>query len=599
MPNFLDKLFKKKKESLTDDTGLADMVTIKDLVAPSFLEVGQNNIKMGERLSKSFFIFSYPQYLSSAWLFPVINLNVPMDISFFIHPVDTGETLKKLRKKVTEVQSELAERSEKGLVRDPALEIAYQDLEELRDRLMSAAERMFKLGLYITVYGETEKELDNTESTLRSILEGKLIYIKPAIFQQKEGFISTSPYGQDLLQIHNPMNTSPLSSIFPFVSSDLSSNDGILYGINQHNNSLILFDRFSLENPNSIIFGTSGSGKSYLVKLEALRYLMTGTDVIIIDPENEYKPLAEAVGGKFYDVSLSSNSHINPFDLPIPGEDERPDDILRSNLINLIGLLRIMMGGLSAEEDAIMDQAITETYAAKDITPESDPSTWNENIPLMADLEQILESMEGTDSLVRRLKKFTTGAYSNFFNQRSNVSMENNLTVFGIKNLEEELRPMAMFIVMRYIWKTMTSSLKKRILIVDEAWWMMQTEDGASFLYGLVKRSRKYWLGVTTVTQDVSDFMRSDYGQPIINNSALKMLLKQSPAVIDKVQKTFSLTDEEKMILLEGSKGEGIFFAGQKHVSMKIIASPTEDKIITTSPEELAKIKEEKDIFSE
>ncbi len=599
MFDFLDKLKGKKRDNLLGETDATDIVTLKDLVAPSFLEVGQSNIKMGERMSKSFFIFSYPQYLSSAWLFPVINLNVPMDISFFIHPVDTGETLKKLRKKVTEVQSELAERSDKGLVRDPALEIAYQDLEELRDRLMSAAERMFKLGLYITVYGDTEKELNDTESTLRSILEGKLIYIKPAIFQQKEAFISTSPYGQDLLQIHNPMNTSPLSSVFPFVSSDLSSNDGILYGVNQHNNSLILFDRFSLENPNSIIFGTSGSGKSYLVKLEALRYLMTGTDVIIIDPENEYKPLAEAVDGKFYDISLSSNSHINPFDLPVPGEDDRTEDILRSNLINLIGLLRIMMGGLSSEEDAIMDQAITETYAAKDITPESNPSTWNEKIPLMADLEQILESMEGTESLVRRLKKFTTGAYSSFFNKRSNVSMDNNFTVFGIKNLEEELRPMAMFIIMRYIWKTMTSSLKKRILIVDEAWWMMQTEDGASFLYGLVKRSRKYWLGVTTVTQDVSDFMRSDYGQPIINNSALKMLLKQSPAVIDKVQKTFTLTDEEKMILLEGSKGEGIFFAGQKHVSMRIIASPTEDKIITTSPEELAKIKEEKDLFSE
>ncbi len=600
MFDFLNKLIKgKKKDDLLNDIGATDIVTLKDLVAPSFLEVGQSNIKMGERMSKSFFIFSYPQYLSSAWLFPVINLNVPMDISFFIHPVDTGETLKKLRKKVTEVQSELAERSNKGLVRDPALEIAYQDLEELRDRLMSAAERMFKLGLYITVYGDTEKELNDTESILRSILEGKLIYIKPAIFQQKEAFISTSPYGQDLLQVHNPMNTSPLSSIFPFVSSDLSSNDGILYGVNQHNNSLILFDRFSLENPNSIIFGTSGSGKSYLVKLEALRYLMTGTDVIIIDPENEYKPLSEAVGGKFYDISLASDSHINPFDLPVPGEDDRPEDVLRSNLINLIGLLRIMMGGLSSEEDAIMDQAITETYAAKDITPESDPSTWNEKIPLMADLEQVLESMEGTESLARRLKKFTTGAYSSFFNRKSNVSMDNNLTVFGIKNLEEELRPMAMFIIMRYIWKTMTSSLKKRILIVDEAWWMMQTEDGASFLYGLVKRSRKYWLGVTTVTQDVSDFMRSDYGQPIINNSALKMLLKQSPAVIDKVQKTFTLTDEEKMILLEGSRGEGIFFAGQKHVSMRIIASPTEDKIITTSPEELAKIQEEKNLFNE
>ena len=343
MASFLDKILgKQKKGVLTDPT---ETITIKDIVAPSFLEINQNNIKMGERLSKSFFIFSYPQYLSSAWLFPIINLNVSMDISFFIHPVDTGETLKKLRRKVTEVQSELAEKQKKGLVRDPALEMAHRDMEDLRDSLMSAAERMFKLGLYITVYGETEKDLSDIENILRSILEGKLIYIKPAIFQQREGFVSTSPYGQDLLQINNPMNTSPLSSIFPFISSDLSSNDGILYGINQHNNSLILFDRFSLENPNSIIFGTSGSGKSYLVKLEALRYLMTGTDVIIIDPENEYRPLAEAVGGRFYDISLSSDSHINPFDIPVPGEDDRPDDILRSNLINLVGLLRIMMKG--------------------------------------------------------------------------------------------------------------------------------------------------------------------------------------------------------------------------------------------------------------
>jgi len=520
-----------------------------------------------------------------------------MDISFFIQPVDTSETLKKMRKKVTEIQAELAERADKGLIRDPSLEAAYQDIEDLRDRLISASERMFKLGLYITVYGKDEKDLQETESTLRSILEGKLIYIKPAIFQQREGFISTSPYGLDLLQVHNPMNTAPLSSTFPFVSSDLSSNDGILYGVNQHNGSLILFDRFSLENPNSIIFGTSGSGKSYLVKLEALRYLMVGTDIIIVDPENEYLPLAKAIGGKFFNISLASEDHINPFDLPVPGEDERPEDILRSSVINLVGLLRIMLGGLTSEEDAIVDQAIAETYAAKDITSESDPATWEERVPILSDLEQVLESMEGTESLVRRLRKFTRGAYAEFFNRKSNINLRESLTVFGVKNLEEELRPMAMFIIMRYIWKTVSSSLKKRVLIVDEAWWMMQTEDGASFLFGLVKRARKYWLGVTNVTQDVSDFMRSNYGQPIVNNSALKTLLKQSPAVIDKIQKTFALTDEEKMILLEGAQGEGIFFAGQKHIAIKIIASPTEDKIITTSPEELAKIKKEKDLY--
>ena len=600
MFDFIKKLIKKEvgKRNVAE-TLEAEVLNIKDIIAPSFIEVNQNHIKLGEKISKSFFIFSYPQYLSGAWLFPIINLNVPMDISFFIHPIDTGETLKKLRRKVTEVQTDLAEKHQKGLVRDPSLEMAYGDLEELRDKLISSQERMFKLGVYITVYGETNEDIQKIERKLRSILEAKLVYIKPAIFQQREGFISTSPYGLDLLQSHTPMNTAPISSIFPFTSFDLSSNDGILYGINMHNNSLVLFDRFSLENPNSIIFGTSGSGKSYLVKLEALRYLMTNIDVIIIDPDNEYRPLAQAVGGAFYDISLSSHSHINPFDIPVPGEDENPEEVLRSNTISLIGLLRIMMGGLNPEEDAIMDQAIIETYAAKDITPESDPSTWNTNVPIMSDLEQVLESMDGTESLVRRLKKFTTGAYSNFFNQKSNISTSNNLTVFGIRNLEDELRPMAMFMVMRFIWKTVTASLKKRILIVDEAWWMMQNEDGASFLFGLFKRSRKYWLGVTAITQDVSDFMRSSYGQPIINNSALKTLLKQSPAVIDKIQSMFNLTDEEKFILLEGSIGEGIFFAGKKHVAIKIIASPTEDRIITTSPEELQKIKEGKDWFEE
>ncbi len=602
MPNFdfiKNLIPASKKKTVIGETVEAEILNIKDLVAPPFIEVAQNHLKIGDAFAKSFFVFSYPQYLTSAWLFPVINLNVPMDISFFIHPINTGETLKKLRRKVTEVQAELSEKSSKGLVRDPALEIAYRDLEELRDKLMSAQERMFKLGIYITVYGNSENDLQKIESKLRSILEAKLIYIKPAIFQQKEGFVSAAPYGMDMLQNHTPMNTEPLSSIFPFTSFDLSSNDGILYGVNLHNNSLILFDRFSLENPNSIIFGTSGSGKSYLVKLEALRYLMTGIDVIIIDPDNEYRVLAEAVDGSFYDISLSSHSHINPFDIPIPGEGEDLEEVLRSNSINLVGLFRIMMGGLTPEEDAIIDQAISETYAAKDITTDSSPSTWSANVPVMSDLEQVLENMEGTESLVRRLKKFTTGAYSNFFNQKSNVSMGNNMTVFGIRNLEEELRPMAMFMVMRYIWKTVTSSLKKRILIADEAWLLMQTEDGASFLFGLFKRSRKYWLGVTAITQDVSDFMRSNYGQPIINNAALKTLLKQSPAAIDKIQAVFNLTDEEKMILLEGSIGEGIFFAGHKHVAMKIIASPTEDKIITTSPEALNRLKKEKDWLKE
>jgi len=591
MVNFLKKFLRKKPEN-QEAIFEAGAIGIKDIIAPSSIEVTQNYLKLGEKMAKSFFIFSYPRYLSTAWFSPVINLDTPMDVSFFIHPVDMGQILKRLRKKITEVQSEMMEKEEKGLIRDPSLEIAYRDLESLRDKFQSVQERMFRFGLYLTVYGDTQEELRDTETILRSILEGRLVYIKPALFQQREGFVSTSPYGLDLLQVHTPMNTAPLSSAFPFISFDLSSNEGILYGINQHNNSLILFDRFSLENYNEVFFGTAGSGKSFLVKIEILRSLMTGVDVIVIDPENEYRFLSEAVGGSFFNISLASTDRINPFDLPIPREDERPEDVLKSNIMNLVGLLRIMLGGLTPEEDAIVDRALTETYAAKDITPESDFS--KATPPLMQDLEQVLETMEGAESLVRRLRKFTQGTYANFFNNYSNISMKNKFVVFGIRDMEEELRPMAMFIIMRYIWNKIRSELKKRILVVDEAWWLMQTEDGASFLYGLVKRARKYWLGVTTITQDVSDFMRSDYGQPIINNSSLKLLMKQSPAVIDSIQKAFNLTEEEKLRLLEAAVGEGVFFAGQKHVAIRVVASYSEDQIITTAPEQVLRIKEAK-----
>jgi len=586
--------FKKKDIQLPEKIFESELIKISDIIAPAAIEIGSYNIKLGERIAKTFFAFSYPRYLSTAWLSSIINSDIPMDISFFIHPVDTGMILRQLMKRVTEVQSEIMEREEKGLVRDPVLEIAYRDLEALRDKLQSAQERMFQFGLYFTVYTDDEKELRDIETNLRSVLESRLIYIKPAISQQREGFISTSPYGLDRLNIHTPMNTEPLSSVFPFVAFNLSSNEGVMYGINKHDNSLILFDRFTLENANEVVFAKAGSGKSYAVKLETLRYLMVGIDVIIIDPENEYEHLSDAVGGSFFKISLTSPNHMNPFELPLPREDESAEDVLRSNIINLVGLLRIMLGGLNPEEDAIIDRAITETYGAKDITVDSDPSTWKDNLPLMEDLETVLETMEGAESLLRRLQKFTKGAYSSFFNQTSNITMDNQMIVFGIRDMEEELKAMALYIILRYIWKTIRFSLKKRILIIDEAWWLMQTEDGASFLYGMAKRGRKYWLGVTTLTQDVGDFMKSSYGQPIITNSSLQILLKQSPATMDVVQKAFNLTEEEKYLLLESEIGEGLFFAGQKHVAIKVVASYAEDQIITTSPEELLKIQKAK-----
>jgi len=313
----------------------------------------------------------------------------------------------------------------------------------------------------------------------------------------------------------------------------------------------------------------------------------------VVDPENEYEFLADAVGGGYFKISLTSPHQLNPFDLTTP-EDRESEDVLRANIINLVGLLRIMLGGLSPEEDAIIDQALTTTYGSKGITPDSDPAMWQENVPIMEDFEKVLTGMPGAESLVERVRKYTRGSYAKFFNSRSNVSLDRNFVVFGIRDMEDELRPMAMFIILRYIWNIVRSSLKKRILLVDEAWWVTQHEDGASFLYGICKRARKYWLGVSTITQDVTDFLSSSYGRPIITNSSLQFLMKQSPAAIDVVQQTFGLTEGEKNTLLECSVGEGIFIAGQKRIALKAVASYTEDQIITSSPEEVKKIREAK-----
>jgi len=419
------------------------------------------------------------------------------------------------------------------------------------------------------------------------------LYVKPAVFQQEDGWKSTLPLGMDLLSVHSKLNSSPLSSLFPFTSFDLTSNRGILYGINRHNASLVMFDRFSMENYNSVTFAKSGAGKSYATKLEILRSLMFDVDVIVIDPEREYEYMSEAAGGRYFNISLTSEHHINPFDLPFPREDEAPADVLRSNIINLVGLFRIMLGGLTPEEDSIIDSAITETYALKDITPDTDFT--GKPAPLLSDLNLVLAGMQGGESLAQRLNKYTQGTWSGFLNQPTNVDINKKFVVFSIRDMEDELKPVAMYIIMHHIWNVVRRTLKKRVLVVDEAWWMMKAEDTASFLFSLAKRGRKYYLGLATITQDVGDFLKSPYGLPMITNSSIQMLLKQSPASIDVVQQTFNLTDEEKYLLLESAVGEGIFFAGLKHVAIKIIASYTEDQIITSDPSQLLAIKKAKE----
>ena len=588
-------LFKKtKEETQSIKTPISDLI---NLIAPAGLQINSNYIQIGEKYARTIFVFTYPQNLTTGWLSSIITLDQETNVGMFIHPAETNTALKDLTKKTAQVQSQMSMQAEKGKVRNPKLEAALQNIEELRDTLQQGSEKLFKLGLYITFFAKNPKQLDEIENNVRALLENQMIYAKPAVFQQEQGFISTMPLGLDRILIHNNFNTAPLSTAFPFISSDLSENKGILYGINRHNNSLILFDRFGLENANMCVFAKSGSGKSYAIKLEILRSLMQGTEVLIIDPEKEYKYLSETVGGTFIDISISSPHHLNPFDLPIPGPDEKPADVLRNNIINLVGLLRIMLGGLTPEEDAIIDKALTETYAAKDITPQSDFSKIDP--PLMQDLYNILKGITGTESLVVRLEKFISGSYSNFFNQPTNVELGKKLVVFSIRDMEKELKPLAMYIILRYIWNIIRSEKKKRMMVVDEAWVMMQDEDAASFLFGIAKRCRKYYLGLTTITQDVADFMKSKYGRPIITNSSLQLLLKQSPAAIDVIQETFNLTDQEKYMLLESSVGEGIFFAGSKHVAIKVVASYTEDQVITSDPAQLMEIEQAKKDLAE
>jgi type IV secretory pathway VirB4 component len=579
----------------SDEIYQKGVATIKDIIAPSAIKLGTNHIQVGETFARTLFVVAYPRFLNTNWFSPIINIDFAMEIAMFIHPVDTAEILKTLRKTTTQVQSQIDIEQEGGKVRDPILETALEDIENLRDNLQQGTEKFFRFGLYMTLYGNSLQEVEKAHGEIEAILEAQLVYIKPAVMKVEAGFSSTLPLANDAIDVGNNLNTAPLSTTFPFVSANLSSNEGILYGINRHNNSLILFDRFKMENANMVVFAKSGGGKSYTVKLEVFRSLMIGTNVIIIDPENEYKYLCETVGGTFVKLSLDSHFHINPFDLPKVGDDEDPEDILRNTIASLIGLLHIMLGTITPEEDSVLDIAIRETYAMRDITPQANFKSFTANsFPTMSDLYDVVRNSEGGQSLAMRLEKYTEGIFAGVLNHPTNVEVGNQLVVFNIRDLEEQLRPIAMYIVLQFIWNEMRSNMKKRIVVVDEAWVMMQNEDAASFLFGIAKRCRKYYTGLTTITQDIADFMTSRYGKPIVTNSSLQLLLRQSPAAIDTISDTFYLTDQEKFLLLESGVGEGILFAGAKHVAIKVIASYAEDQIITSDPRQLAEIEQAK-----
>ncbi|OGY36743.1 MAG: conjugal transfer protein TraC [Candidatus Andersenbacteria bacterium RIFCSPHIGHO2_12_FULL_45_11b] len=571
--------------------------SLRDLLAPSGFKVKSKSIEIDGKFATTIYVTTYPRYLDTNWFASIVNFDVEFDVAMFIYPQDSATILKELRKRITQVSTSITMQQEQGKVRDPQLETAYQDIEELRDRLVQGTERFYQYGLYITVYANGEEELDDILSQVEVLLEGRLIYAKPALFQMEQAFTSTLPLGHDNLAVNTNMNTSPLSTSFPFVSSDLTSNTGVLYGINLHNSSLVLFDRFSLENANMVIFAKSGAGKSYTVKLEILRSMMFGTEVIVIDPEQEYRYLAEAVGGAYLQIAIASDHRINPFDLPELTEDENPESALRENITRLIGLISLMVDGLSAEEQSIVDAALWETYALKDITR---GNRWkNPEVPTLQDFYNITKEMEGGRNVAVRLQRFVEGTFAGVFNRSTNIDLDQACIVFNIRDMEEELRPIAMYVVLGFIWNRVRSELKRRILVVDEAWIMMRNEESAKFLFSMAKRARKYYLGVTTITQDISDFLASKYGKPIVTNSSIQLLLRQSPAAIDTLSEVFYLTDHEKFRLLESDVGEGIFFAGLKHVAIKVVASYAEDQIITSDPQQILAIEAAKREMSE
>lgn len=576
-------------------------VTLRDLIAPTAVRVLPDHLEVSGVFARSMFVTTYPRYIANGWFDDLINYSATFDVSIYCFPLPSHVVLKQLRDKVGVIEAELNDIAEHSRPRDPMRETALRDMEKLRDDLTQGIEHFFQYGMYLTLYGKTLEELNQLTERVEGMFGSKLVFTRRALWQAEQGFNTTLPLGNDELNVYYNLNTSPIASAFPFVSSELTSDSGVLYGVNRHNNSLILFDRFSLQNANSVVFATSGAGKSYAIKLEVLRSLMLGTEVIIVDPEHEYKHLSDAVGGTYISISLNSASKINPFDLPkAVGDDEHAGDILRSAVITMKGLLRVMLGEFTHQEDSLMDRAILETYAKKDITAETDlAAVTHENTPVMKDLQEILEGMSGGQDLAERLKKYTEGTFAGLLNHPTNVSMENQLVVFSVRDLEDELRPMAIYSIINYIWNLVRSSMKKRVLVIDEAWWLMQHEDSAKFVFALAKRCRKYYLGLTTITQDVNDFLGSPYGQAIVTNSSIQLLLRQSPASIDVVAKTFLLTEGERYLLLESGVGEGIFFAGNKHVAVKVVASYAEDQIITSDPRQLLEIEEAKKQFAE
>jgi len=543
-----------------------------DLISYSGLKEEASYLQINDKYVRTMFVSGYPYVASTGWLSMLINFNHNIDISYHIEQVDPMVALPKLIRKITELESTKRTMLKEGRVIGSEITDPLESAMELKDKIQRGMEKLFQMSIYMTITENNLSDLDKTTKLLETIMQTRLFYIKPATFQQIEGLQSILPRSENKLAQKRNLDSSSAALTFPFVSSELVQESGILYGINKSNNSLVIIDRFSLNNANSIIFAQSGSGKSYTAKVEILRHLMQGTKVIIIDPEREYKQLAASVGGSYIKLSTTSIEKINPFEY-IKSKDKKD---LSEHIQDLTQLISLMVGSLTSEERGSVDKALLLTYkASKDKTS-----------PLLSDFYKTLKTMKHKD-LCSRLDRFVKGSLSSVFDSQTNIKLDNRLIVFDIKDLNESIRSIMMMVVANFVNNEVKQNPQKRMLVIDEGWMLLQEPESARFISGLVRRARKYYLGVTIITQQANDFLNQDYGKAIASQSSLRVLMRQDTTTIKKVAEEFHLSAYEQHYLLTCDRGEALIIADQNHVAVKVVASEEEHPLLTTDPREI------------
>ncbi len=557
-----------------------------DLISYAGLKEFSSYLELDGKYLRTLFISGFPYIATTGWLNNLINFSHSVDISYHIELVDPLLAIPKLTRKITELESRRRVMLQQGKIVGSEVLDPLDSAINLKDRILRGQEKLFQFSIYITISEDSLLELDKTTRLLEATLATKLFYIKTASFQQLDGLQTMLPRGENLLSQKRNLDSSSAALTFPFISSEFVQESGVLYGINRSNNSLVILDRFSLNNANSITFAQSGSGKSYFAKVEILRNLMQKTKVIVIDPEREYKQLSDSLAGTYTKLSLGSKEKINPFDFSLSSYGSTHS--LGEHIQDLTEVLSLMCEGFSIEEKAIIDKALIKTYKKFGWTLRSKKAQ-GKSYPLLKDLYEILK-LDGETKLVAKFEKFVKGSLATVFNSQTNIELKNRLIIFDIKDLPESLRQIMLVIVANFVYNQVKRAPQKRLLVIDEGWLLLEHEESARFVSGLTRRARKYFLGVSIITQQASDFLNNTYGKAIASQTSLRILMRQDTTTIKSVVEEFKLSEYEENFLLTCDKGEAIIIADQNHIAIKIIASEKEHPLITTDPSEVYRV---------